>query len=88
MTGRHPSGDPADDARHQPDAPARPADRLPDPWADQQDRPGVFFRIRDGRPQFGPGCAIFAIVGSIAAIVVLVLVLRMIGSVLGDVRIR
>jgi hypothetical protein len=55
---------------------------------DDEDRPGLFFRIRDGRPQFGPGCAVFAIVASVAAVVVLVLVCRLVGTLLGDVRLR
>ena len=53
-----------------------------------EDRPGLFFRVRDGRPQFGPGCAVFAIVASVAAIVVLVLTCQLIGTLLADVRLR
>lgn len=55
---------------------------------EDDDRPGLFFRVRDGRPQFGPGCAVFAIVASVAALVVLVLTCRLVGTLLGDVRLR
>lgn len=57
-------------------------------WAGGRDRPGLFFQVRDGWPRFGPGCAILAIVASVAAVIVLVLAVRLVIPLLGDVRLR
>lgn len=59
-----------------------------DPAGDGFDRPGIFVRYRDGRPQYGPGCAVLAIVASVAVIVIFLLIIHAMAPLLGGVTPR